>query len=594
MLRSLKKASTEDQDALNSLVTEIKQMKPMRGQVPEKWHSLLSRLAAFTQEFPAKANDDNLVSAVISFAAEFNNSISLSILQDAADHGIGSKHSLWFSALALKNEHLTNYVSSVACFVEGRQANADPEVFLKQQFENFKRRMAKRLNGQTSLELGTYRGAKYTFLDGAVECRDERTNRPAVPRIDFLAEIGYRPDVLQASMSPSVTKSDMFKAGYDTSLLLDDFGMEQSLEEARLKSLNIDFVKERQLTPKQSAFEPLPQRRRNPRALQPLDKPRTNPVHFDPAPEHSVDHEERDSFQYMSSEQPRSILKRRESPRNTSRTTVKFNQTTIAAPSELRRVPTPTIKRAIRVGEMVILSGAMYHVDKQLGDAAFICSGDAGKLVIKPIPLDAPAFKPENPELFCLPLDTVKEFFAMELRKYGTFSDLMKLCHQKERGVEEPVAWFCLLQMARILRNLENAWVTHGAISGDTLMNRFSSTEMPKEFDLNGGWKEEGFALCRLDKITQSEKSGADRPAVAALFHLLCTKAEMVNKPQSCPRRWNSELWTEAFEVLQSTSPLDRLIDDIVTYLSQERVALALRSYKARYDAELVKQYTSI
>ena len=594
MLRSLAvKASSGDQEALNTLVAEVKQLKPVRGQVPEKWHSVLSHIVALIQEFPGKENDDSLVSAVISFAAEFNNQVSLSVLQEAGERGLGAKHGLWYSAVALKNEHLGNYVASAACFRDGREAAAEPEVFMKQQFENFKRRMAKRLNGQASLELGTLRGAKYVFIDGVVECRDERTNRPAVPRIDLLEEIGYRPDTLaQTSLSPSVTKSDLFKAGYDTSLLLDDFGMEQSLEEARLKSLNIDFVKERQLTPKQSAFEPLPQRRRNPRALQPLDKPRSNPVQFDPEP--SVEPEEPESFQYVGSEQPRSILKRRESPRNTSRTTVRFNQAAVVHPSEIRRVPTPTVKRTARVGEMLIISGSKYLCEKQLGETAMMCSGDGGKLVIKPLNLDQPAFEPENKELFCLPITSVKEFYATAFCKYGTFNDMMHLCHQKPRGVEEPVAWFCLLQMVRMLRNLENAWMTHGAISGDTLLNRFSSQEIPKEFDLNGGWKEEGFALCRIDKLTPNDRSGVDRAAVASLFHMLCTKSEMVNKPQACPRRWNNELWTETFDVLQSTAPFDKLIDDLVTELSQERVTLALRSYKTRYDNDIVTKYTSV
>jgi hypothetical protein len=191
-----------------------------------------------------------------------------------------------------------------------------------------------------------------------------------------------------------------------------------------------------------------------------------------------------------------------------------------------------------------------------------------------------------------LPVAESNDYFATAFREFGTFRDFLGICHQRESGVHEPVAWFSLLQLVRILRNLENNWVLHGAIAAEALLNRFSREELPKTFDINGRWRDDGFSLCRCDKLTQSQNfdGSPDRLAVLGLFCFLSTKAEFTGRTPPLPARWkNSALWEMTFQVLRSGNPLDGLIGQIVDELS--RSALPLRSWKARINSAIYDMF---
>lgn len=167
----------------------------------------------------------------------------------------------------------------------------------------------------------------------------------------------------------------------------------------------------------------------------------------------------------------------------------------------------------------------------------------------------------------------------------------MDAYHSGDRTIyKEEVAWFCLLQMTRIIRTLESQWRVHGEITETTFLNRISA--LPKQFDLNAdGYKDDGFALARCDKLVENDKkvSPEDRLAVLKLFHKLATREDLIDEPNPCPKRWKKELWDLAFATLKSGNSLDELISQLIDFLSER--SSTLRSAKSRLNNLILEKF---
>lgn len=624
-----------DQDtALNELVGAIKHLTPVRGDVPEEWRSrLFTNLSVFVDEHPDRSNDDKLISAIIRFAADFNDQIGLAILDQCRSINIGSRHALWYAAYALKNEHVSNYATSLASFLHAIDVKADPDVFLLQQFSNFKSRMIKRMKASDDASepilLGTYEDVDYTYSSGGVECRNKRGGICS-PAFDFITEIGYIPPnpAPSPSTSRSATHSEMYKPAYSPDLLMDEDGHEMCFEEARLRALGFDVTASREPVPPQHSTEsvkvmdlpkksarPLQMRMKSPipKAV-PQDEERAQfnstqgAIRFKMGADHDNSSGSSGCFMPdLMAQAPQSILRKRsDAPKIPEKRAggVKFEEPANPSPRKLKRTLTPTTRRLVSIGEKLVINGNPYIVEQQLGNVTFMCSCGSHKLVLKPVPLHVEMFEPEHSEWFALMLPGVQTHYATEYQSCGTFNDFMEACHPDESSiVNEEVAWFCLLQLVRIVRTLENHFVIHGEINGDTLMNRIPEEELPKEFisvgggaggrfDLNGSYKDVGFILVRCDKIAanmNTDGPSPDRIAIANLFHKLCTRRDLVDAPEPAPRRdWNRDLWELAFRVLAGREKLDKLIEDLVTFLSKREHAIALRSRLSRYNTHLL------
>jgi hypothetical protein len=551
------RGASDDSRLLTDLVSAIKSEKPVRGSVSPQWTRILDDLGRLVHNYPEHANSDPLVSAIVSLAAEFSDSTALQIIGDCRAIGIGAAHGLWFSAIALKFEHLTNYISSLDTFKEGIDARAEPRLFLTQQYDHFKKRMLRRLSGQTRLDLGTLENVAYLFIDGGISCKTVDTRVPHGPKHDFISDIGF--------VYARPAASQKFQPGFDPALLSTDDGQgDRCFEEARLQARGIDYVALRR---QRDQSEPLERKKA------PLTAVEDDPV------------------------VPRGILKRPDAKPGSS-TGVRFQRSSAApAPTyEKKRSPVSPPRSGLIPGQTIIIQSEHYTVEKAIGGSSFLGIAKVGghKIVVKAQNPRRPQFIPENDELFCLPIIESADYFATTFFEFGTFQDFLSVCHQREHGVPEPVAWFTLLQLVRIIRNLENSWVSHGAIAAETLLNRFSKDELPKAFDINGRWKDDGFSLCRCDQLVQAHEfdGSPDRRAILNLFCLLALKSELASRIPPLPRRWkNQDLWSGAFQTLQSARPLDPLISQLVDELSKS--ALALRSWKARINTAIYEMFNA-
>jgi hypothetical protein len=550
------RGASDDLRLLTDVVSAIKSEKPVRGGVSPQWSRILDDLRQLVHDYPEHANSDPLVSAIVSLAAEFSDSTALQLIGDCRAIGIGVAHGLWFSAIALKFEHLANYISSLDAFKEGIAARAEPGLFLTQQFDHFKKRMLRRLSGQTRLDLGTLENVAYVFIDGGISCKTVDTRLPHGPKHDFISDIGF--------VYARPVASQKLQPGFDPALLTTEDGQgDRCFEEVRLQARGIDYLALRR---QREQGEPL-ERRKAPVAA----------VDEDPVI-------------------PRGILKRPDA-KPVASAGVRFQRipASQANPPEKKRSPASPPRGGLIPGQTIIIQSEHYTVEKAISRSSFLAVSKAGtKIHVKAQNPKRPQFIPENEELFCLPVVESADYFATSYQEFGTFQDFLSVCHQREHGVPEPVAWFTLLQLTRIIRNLENSWVLHGAISPETVLNRFSKDELPKAFDLNGRWKDDGFSLCRCDKLTQAQKFDAspDRRAILNLFCLLATKAEFASRAPPCPPRWKGgDLWPAAFQALQSARPLDALISRLVDELG--RSALALRSWKARINTAIYEMFSA-
>jgi hypothetical protein len=234
----------------------------------------------------------------------------------------------------------------------------------------------------------------------------------------------------------------------------------------------------------------------------------------------------------------------------------------------------------LMVGEAILMAGNRYYIQKVLGTTAYLCFNKF-RVVVKSRNENWTPFVPENEELFCLPIVASDVYYVTRYREFGNFHDFVAATHDMKIG-REMISWYALLQLLRILSNLESCGVCHGDISCETLWNRFGSDELPKQFDLNGKWKGDGFALCRCDKVRPMRDS-RDRFAIAALFCRLATNQELNMEWPALPQNWkNGQLWRWTYRVLISGHPLDELIAKLVDMMRCS--AVSLRSWKSRIN----------
>ncbi|KAH0791898.1 hypothetical protein GPJ56_004182 [Histomonas meleagridis] len=469
-------------------------------------------------------------------------------------------------------------------------------------FNDFRNRMQKRFSLQKSFSLGELEGLTYTFNNGMITCINTKNKTPSIPKHDLSSLIGHNGFSLSPIQSPNVsgTRNDRFQPGYDPSLLLDQDGNECSFEEARLRSIGIDFVARRlaqtevQLPPKskrvplqeikksspiskpQFGFpEPELPPKRNRTPLQEIRKePPSMPGPFD-----------------LPDEKPRSILKKPDQRGHQVTNTVTFgNKSAEKGPTQKRRVPTPTIKKTLAIGERLMFGGRHYNIVQQLGNSAFLCENNTSSFVLKQNPLELQPFNPQHYYLFLVKIPSVEEYYVTKYLKYGTFQDVITFSHSKPRGFDEPTSLFYLYQLLLILNDLEQNFVSHCYIDPENLLNKIPAKELPKEFNNDPSWEDVGLILCRCDKLVAHE-GNIDRESVGKLYHFLCTKKMLnkLNEFDKCPKRWNEKIWNEVFRILQTQQDLNNLIELIKTELKQPSKGLQLRSSLSRINVYLME-----
>lgn len=240
-------------------------------------------------------------------------------------------------------------------------------------------------------------------------------------------------------------------------------------------------------------------------------------------------------------------------------------------------------------GETILMNGQSYRVQKVLGDRAFLCF-DKFRVVVKQRNENWTPFVPENDELFCLPIVKSDVYYVTKYHEFGDFGEFVTATRDIKIG-RETISWYALLQLLRIVTDLESCGVCHGDISCETLLNRFGSDELPRQFDLNGKWKNDGFALCRCDKVRPMQDS-PDRFAVAALFCRLATDQELNGEWPALPQNWkNGELWELTYRVLMSAQPSEELIARLIDMMRCS--AMSLRSLKSRVNNIIYDRLTA-
>ena len=197
-------------------------------------------------------------------------------------------------------------------------------------------------------------------------------------------------------------------------------------------------------------------------------------------------------------------------------------------------------------------------------------------------------FKPNNPQLFLINISKSKDYYITKYLTNGTFKYVIDYYHKKPRGIEEPVAYYYLIQMLSIIKDLEDNSVSHGNINASNLLNRITTNELPKEFNDDNSWKEQGIALCCCDNLKNEE--GHDRYSIALIYYYLCTKTKLEQKPDNCPRRWNESIWKQTFDILLSNKNPQGLISILIKELQQPSKGLQIRSSLSRINVSLMEQ----
>lgn len=569
---------------MEQIISQIKSLKSIDGKIPNEWKDVSSKLF---RNYLNNSNDVNLIISIISFSSLLDHQSALEVLSSCYNNGIGKYHSLIYVSLGLTYESLNNFISALDNYETGKNIGAEPLVFLEMKYKEFKSRMIQRFE-QNSFYLGTLDNNDYYFDNGVVICKNLDSNKIINPKYNIINLVGYNINMISQSPLHSLNtsnisnKNERYQPGYDPSLLLSEDGTERSFEEARLQAIGIDFVSQRaqkEIIDKSMLNEQfsqeevsLPKKKRAP--LQEISRTET---------------EFQDTFD-LTNQPIKSILKKKEqTPKQNTSFGVTFDKKLVEDSNRKKRVPTPTIKKSLSVGDRVMFNNSHFDIVKQIGKSSFLCQGNGTYFVLKQNPFDLQQFQPNFPYLFILNIPQIKEYYVTEYYKYGTFQLVLDYFHNKPRGIDETTALFYLYQFLLIVKDLENHWLSHGSISSETLINKIPTKELPKLFNDEPIWKEEGVSLCRCDKLS-SKQDNVDRESIASLYHFLCTKTELNGTPLSCPKRWNQEIWTQTFNLLSTQQDITPLISLISNELKQSSRGLQLRSSLSRINVSIMEK----
>lgn len=583
-------------EELDLLISSINGLRPSQNMIPSRWKNVLSEISDFLTKYPDECNNNKLICALIRFIAKLDSSNTQEIFGNCIDLNIGNFHSLWCTSLAIEFERSKNYILALDVFEISIQREAQPIGFLTQNLDSFKERMLKRLYGNYSLDLGMIDNNKYTYIDGGINCKNINTNLPAIPKYDFLEVINFDPSKAMEYTSPQsfsksrssfLAKPTNYQQNYDLS--------PPHFEEVEFPANSPHQFEEVEFPANNSFHEQNRSSFLSPTS-QPVQKQNSFTMQAQPyEPREEIDffqihsyqndqesnqnpskqlHTNNDqsqtelSFQFNHVEPKRSIMKKSsQSPSRSNNSGVKFNNRAQPA-NDKKRASTPVGKNnKLEVGAKIFADIHEFHIKKQIGSGAFLAESEHQEFVIKRIPMDYRPFTPKYPFLFCLPIESITTFYVTEFTKLGTFD--MIIPHIHKNRVDENVSLFYLLQLLLIVDDLETKFMTHGNIYPKKLLNKYPKDELPDQFSIDDPiWQETGIKLCACDEIHYDEGI-QDRTAVARLFYFIATKSEIENDFGKPPPRWNNEIWSTTFNILQTKDPLASLIELIHNYLQK-------------------------
>ncbi|KAH0789059.1 hypothetical protein GPJ56_007036 [Histomonas meleagridis] len=249
-----------------------------------------------------------------------------------------------------------------------------------------------------------------------------------------------------------------------------------------------------------------------------------------------------------------------------------------------------TPNNRIEVGNSIIIDGETYNIISKISNSSYLCANNSSTFHLKQVSHEVIPFMPTNPQYFLVGKLISNNLYITKYCKYGTFQRVIEYCHNRPRGTDELIAHFYLLQMLFIIKNLEEKFLSHGNINMNTLLNRITSLELTKEFDINNpSWIEQGIILCNCENINNNNGNN-DRVNVALLFHYFCTKIQLNNNVENCPKRWNNEIWNKTFDfLLNGNGNADEIINLIAIELGNPSKGLQLRSAMSRINLHLME-----
>ena len=186
-----------------------------------------------------------------------------------------------------------------------------------------------------------------------------------------------------------------------------------------------------------------------------------------------------------------------------------------------------------------------------------------------------------------LPLNDERDNFLLLPYLERTFEDVISLIHQKR--IDPISCFFYLLQLIRILEDLERNNKTHGNICPTMLRNRIPKNSILTDFDDGPTWNETGLVLVECDKL-DNFMPGIDRIAVANLFAFIVTKSNSKALPVEIPG-WKkyATIWDKIFTLLDSTVPLNELENEIIQILMKNQNPKLLKKLISDYNCDLIK-----
>lgn len=197
-------------EKLTPIFNDIEQIYSDHSNKFNEWTQLHNKLAVHAIE-SGKNNDRNVVIALLAYISEFNDNEQISLIQEYLDQGIGDKHPLWISSVALAYERNGQLVTSIFIFQKYKD-EIGPNEFYDKCYENFKNRLKNRLKESKSLSLGSFNGKRYEFRSNGIICVSEEDESPAPPDIDIFGEINFVP-AKQASSLILPNKSSISTLG---------------------------------------------------------------------------------------------------------------------------------------------------------------------------------------------------------------------------------------------------------------------------------------------------------------------------------------------------------------------------------------------
>lgn len=598
------------QDELNSIIASINALRPIENTIPARWRNIFSNLTDFLNRYPNEHSNNDLICAIINFISNYDTSVTKRFFSDCNQINIGYSHSLWYTSYAIEFEREKNYIKALDIYMTSISRNVSPIEFLIECFDSFKERMLKRLYGNYKLDLGFIDNDKYAFERGEFNCRDVRTNLPSNPKYDFLSLIDFDHSKAKEYSSPQSVSKSFTKSkfsNYQPDFSFNNFSPPQC-EQVEYpandyQNHHSSFLSPTSQPQKQSSFSLQNQiyEQQENNLFQPSSHSILQPSSYQYGRDNSQNHsghlifnnndqsQTELSFPFNQAE-PKPILKKNKSPSPSRSNTsgVRFNNK--AQPTnDKKRASTPVGKiNKLEVGGKIIADIYEFQIIQQIGSGAFLGIYQDIKYVIKRFPPSYVNFTPRYPFLFCLPIENIDTFYVTKFSIYGTFDKVMSIIHNK--NVDESIAMFFLLQLLLIVNDLESNSMSYGNICPEKLINKLSESDAPRTFDLNDQyWQESGIQLCACDEIKNNNDEGIeDRKAVARLFYQLATKKEIDDDFEKPPARWNKEIWTKIFQILQTKDSLDPLIESIYAFIQKN--VMKLRSSLSRTYIEVQKQ----